>query len=229
MKNIIVFLIFCTSVYSQKSGIAYYSIQLPEYKDKNGQEDNMLNEAKKIAENRILVLEFNDIQSHFYLKNDMKNEDGSELASCVASILSGTENYYDTTKQSSVNKQVDGVLLQDSNAIKSWKITTETKMIDNYLCYKAEYIKKYKSYTGEKSKLITAWFAPSLPFPFGPNSYNGLPGLVVELIESGKKEKKYFLRNIELKDQRIEIRFPKGKIITEEDYLKNVDYYSPKQ
>lgn len=226
MKKIFFFFFFFFSFFcfSQTSGLAYYGIQLPEYKDKDGKNDDVLYEAKKIAESHNFILEFNETQSHFYLSNEMENEGTNVLINGVANIISGYENYYDKGKQLSINKQVDGILLKDKNAVKSWTITNETKVIDNYLCYKAEYIKKYQGYNGQMSKTIIAWFAPSLPFPFGPNSYNGLPGLVLELTETGKKNKTYFLKKIELKKQNILIKFPEGKVLTEEEFMKNSTY-----
>ena len=225
MKNIFIFFLFSISMFSQKSGIAYYGIMLSEYKDKNGKNDDMLSEAKKIAENQNFILEFNEVQSHFYFKDEMKNENVTDLIKGVAIILSGNENYYDNSKHLSINKHVDGVLLKDRDSIKTWEIKKETKMIGDYLCYKAEYTKKYKGNNNtEKSKLITAWFAPSLPLPFGPNGYNGLPGLILELIENGNKSKRYFLKSVELKKMPLEIKFPKDKVITEDEYLKNSSY-----
>lgn len=224
MKNIFFFFLFSIAGFSQTSGFAYYGIQLPEYKDKDGKNNDMLYEAKKIAESQNFILEFNETQSHFYLANVMEKENNSVLINGVANILSGNENYYDKDKQLSINKHVDGILIKDKDAVKSWTITNETKIIDNYLCYKAEFTKKYKGYNGEKSKKIIAWFAPSLPFHFGPNSYNGLPGLVLELIETGEKVKTYFIKKIELKDQDIQIKFPLGKVLTEEEYMKGSTY-----
>ncbi|SHL53579.1 GLPGLI family protein [Flavobacterium saccharophilum] len=224
MRNIFLLFFFSFAGFSQTSGIAYYGIQLPEYKGKNGEKSDILSEAKKVAESHNFILEFNETQSHFYLSNEMENEGANVLINGVANIISGHENYYDKGKQLSINKHVDGILIKDKNAVKSWTITNETKVIDNYLCYKAEFIKKYKGYNGEMSKTIIAWFAPSLPFPFGPNSYNGLPGLVLELIETGEKVKTYFIKKIELKEQSILIKFPEGKVLTEEEFMKNSTY-----
>ena len=58
----------------------------------------------------------------------------------------------------------------------------ETKMIDNYLCFKAT-----TSYTvtNIKGKVFThnftAWYSPELPYNYGPIGYGNLPGLILEL------------------------------------------------
>jgi GLPGLI family protein len=67
---------------------------------------------------------------------------------------------------------------------------------------------------------ITAWFAPSLPYSYGPKDYNGLPGLILELQE---RKTIYFASLITLsKDKELEIEFPKGKTVTKEDYEKKL-------
>jgi GLPGLI family protein len=224
----ILFIFFTFSVYSQNSGMAIYSLQLPEYTDKNGRNDNILTEAKKLAESVNFILEFNATQSHFYYEKMINNEHRDGYLNDLIVVLSGSENFYDGAKSLSINKQIDGVLLKDSHAIKSWNITSESKIIDNYLCYKAEYIKKIKVNGVEKSKLVIAWFAPSLPYPYGPNGYNGLPGLILELNEIANKSKKYFLKNINLYDVQKEIVFPKGIVITEEEFINNLSKASGK-
>lgn len=58
-----------------------------------------------------------------------------------------------------------------------WKIDGETKMIESYLCKKA--IGKYRN------RNYVAWFAESVPIPDGPYVFKGLPGLVMEVYDTG--------------------------------------------
>ncbi|MCK8142224.1 GLPGLI family protein [Flavobacterium sp. I-SCBP12n] len=62
-----------------------------------------------------------------------------------------------------------------------WNLTSETKLIDNYLCYKAT--SSNKVVYGDKvwNHPVVAWYCPKLPFPYGPIGYGNLPGLILEL------------------------------------------------
>lgn len=81
-----------------------------------------------------------------------------------------------------------------TEAFKKYEWTLEkskTKKILGYTCYKAvgfyeefsEIRKKYINHTAE------VWYSPSIPIPFGPADYNGLPGLVLE----AKRASFYFI------------------------------------
>lgn len=66
-------------------------------------------------------------------------------------------------------------VVEDSIHAPVWKIGNQIKEVAGYICMKAETqepIKKQK---------ITAWFAQDIPVPAGPERYNGLPGLILEL------------------------------------------------
>lgn len=63
----------------------------------------------------------------------------------------------------------------------NWKITNESKKIDDYLCFKATGIYQVKNTIGTFDHTVTAWFCPSIPHSFGPIGYGGLPGLILEL------------------------------------------------
>ena len=90
-------------------------------------------------------------------------------------------------------------------------ITQESKMINNYLVFKA---------TRSNGNII-AWYTPKIPIGFGPKGEYGLPGLILEL-EIGNivfKTTKIILNPKE----EIKIKEPKGgKRVSYEEYKEIV-------
>lgn len=67
------------------------------------------------------------------------------------------------------------LLSYNSPVIKNWKLINETKIINSIDCKKAEV--KYKG------RDWIAWYAPEIPFSFGPYIFSGLPGLIVKITD----------------------------------------------
>ncbi|WP_430410097.1 GLPGLI family protein [Kordia sp.] len=85
-------------------------------------------------------------------------------------------------------------LIKDSLENKKWTLSTETKFIGQYQCFKAtrtievDKIAFFSLNDGkEESKLtkekvtVTAWYTPEIPVNAGPAMYWGLPGLILEV------------------------------------------------
>lgn len=98
-----------------------------------------------------------------------------------------------------------------------WNLTAETKKIDTYTCYKATTVTTIESVRGPVELPVTAWYAPNIPFSFGPTNYAGLPGLILE-VEVNKLV--FYAVKIELnKPSNAEIKAPtKGKRISEKEF-----------
>ncbi len=70
-----------------------------------------------------------------------------------------------------------------------WTIEQETKQIDRFVCQKA---------TGAfGGRVYTAWFAPDLPFAYGPWKLCGLPGLILEA-EDADREVVFKFKSLEM-------------------------------
>ena len=88
-------------------------------------------------------------------------------------------------------------LVKDKLPEYKWELSSETKNIGNYTCYKATYSKeventKISSIDGELTEIkqketivINAWYTTQVPLANGPKNYQGLPGLILE-INDGK-------------------------------------------
>ena len=84
-------------------------------------------------------------------------------------------------------------LIQDSLKKRAWKVTSDTKNIGDYTCYKAEFTEEVENRTFKDGTLetvkenqtTTVWFTPQIPVSNGPEDYFGLPGLILE-INDGK-------------------------------------------
>ncbi|SFD25536.1 GLPGLI family protein [Flavobacterium phragmitis] len=102
-----------------------------------------------------------------------------------------------------------------------WNITTETKEINGYKCYKATTTYEDLYNPRKDRKLIfnpVVWFTPDIPASFGPKGLDGLPGLVLEGTINGKKY--IYATKIEFDYKKIkEIEKPKGgKNLTEKEF-----------
>lgn len=100
-------------------------------------------------------------------------------------------------------------LIKDSLPELEWEMSSETKTIGQYTCFKATAVKKDGSFNfgsfgrrggnsntvkdSTKAKngnvkkddfrdvLVTAWYTPQIPVSQGPGEYHGLPGLILEI------------------------------------------------
>jgi GLPGLI family protein len=112
----------------------------------------------------------------------------------LASILTKRENYVAAVEKNErfyidageyINqKEFQGdefLITAPSNQIQ-WTLKNEKKQILGFECLKAEYI----STEHGKSLKVVAWYAPKLPFQFGPKGYHGLPGLILQLVQNNK-------------------------------------------
>ena len=117
-----------------------------------------------------------------------------------------------------------------------WELHSDTKNIGNYTCYKATYTKEIEesmmtfSSSDEEQKeeepttapvmktiTVTAWYTPQIPVSNGPESYQGLPGLILEVNDG---DLTILCSKITINPKKaIEISEPKkGKQVTQEEY-----------
>jgi len=97
-----------------------------------------------------------------------------------------------------------------------WKLTGNQKMILGYACQEALLI--------DTVKKVSAWFAPAIPVPSGPNGYANLPGMILAVdVDSGK----IVFTATEIKETEIEKSILKkpseGKKVSKDEYKKIVD------
>ena len=210
-------LIISFNSFAQKFGTVTYKINPIQLGTNNTPSaDPLANQVKAIAESQEFTLTFNDSVSKFEQKNILSNYDENLIR--LASITFTTEDifYFNLKTDVQVIKKIDGTLIEIEENSK-WTITTENKKIADFQCYKATRPNFIIDRNGkEKTLLIIAWFAPSLPYSFGPKGYNGLPGLVLELTD---RKTTYLATNISPDNlDELIIDFQKGKKITEKEY-----------
>lgn len=167
---------------------------------------------------------FYDKNSSLYkLVDGVEKDEDFEAQS--AKILAGGLCY----KNSLTKEKIEQVNSFDElyNVIKpfdeyKWDITTESKTIDGYLCYKATSHKEENDEIRGRVNRFNpvVWFAPSIPAPFGPRGLDGLPGLILEGTINGRIY--FYASKIEFDYKgKVKIEKPtKGKYVSEEELLK---------
>ncbi|EAR12708.1 hypothetical protein PI23P_08780 [Polaribacter irgensii 23-P] len=155
----------------------------------------------------------------------------------------GQGSIYKNTKESKMIEDVEQFskrfLVIEDMAQFQWEMGVETKKIGQYICYKATLVKedttidwggifsssaKKKDSTNSKEaipakKMLTviAWYTPQIPVSTGPDTYYGLPGLILE-INAGRTTMLCVEVAINSKEL-LEIEAPsKGKEVSREEY-----------
>lgn len=128
-------------------------------------------------------------------------------------------------------------LVKDELLSINWKMSTETKQIGKYMCFKATasipsselswYDFSWGNLTEndneEEIKMteVVAWYSPQIPISQGPLEYWGLPGLILE-VNLGNTTM-LCSKIIMNPEEKTKIKAPnKGKIITKKDYQTTI-------
>lgn len=192
------------------------------YKDEIGELNYMISKNSKDLE---YELKINDFQSKFEEKKSLSTESKNDIFKKMAGKFGGTRGTFYVNKKDSVYINYREYGGQDFSVImtfKNWEITNESKLINNYTCYKATTIDTLINTKGTFKYEVTAWFSPELPSFFGPSAYFGLPGLILE-VNNGKTILKAS-KIIFSKSSEVNIKpFKKEISMTEEEYEEFVN------
>ncbi|MBC3845473.1 GLPGLI family protein [Winogradskyella echinorum] len=167
-------------------------------------------------------LDFNPSESIFYLGNSLISEhENQETKEYVTGLFYGFDNLYINKDEDLLLEQLYyafGTILKSRKAsFVEWNLTSETKTISGYKCFKATYTYIQKWRGREFPWEVIAWYCPEIPVQLGPLRYSGLPGLILELSEDNRG---YVVESIDFfeKAKEVKIKKPtKGELLTEEE------------
>nr|WP_298660571.1 GLPGLI family protein [uncultured Flavobacterium sp.] len=223
ISTIILIPLFCFQLRGQNNGILQYNVVSLDTLmfNKNIKRFQGLSQIdENYLKNNFVSIEFNDSLAKI-IKNDKKDDFGLHafenfyLGSQIEKFyLNYSKIVLSRTEKSKIFENDEFIIVRDFNNL--WKLTNESKIIDNRICYKA-YIDELK---GNLKTTTIAWYDPTISLSYGPKGYGGLPGLIIELTDNFCTLK---LSKIIYVDYPIKIQKPeKGKIVTIEEYNKLV-------
>ena len=216
MKNILFFFVFSFTT-AQTVSVTYDVIvdgtgfQSP----KKEVLEEMARQIKMAGNTKVQLLINDNKASFLVLPNAMPIVDQEDINIAVVGFVTEKEYYTDLTTKKVYYKEADGTFTDGNLSNLAWEFLNETKLIDKFTCYKA-LLKQDRDYMGKKIVLVTeAWYAPALPYAFGPKEFSGLPGLILEL----KTKRTTFVASKIIKLEKAKpIEFPKGPFIDAVEY-----------
>ncbi|WP_037315580.1 GLPGLI family protein [Salegentibacter sp. Hel_I_6] len=232
----LILLLSTSLVYAQQSGTAIYGKEWldPYTQTEKGQElkesDPKLYKEylqteqvqSKLTKQLNFSLEFNKDEGLFTM-DEIMGVDDNPMMGLATGPYQG--NYYQNNSSNEVVwqlKSFDGMYLIALSPIE-WKLENKQKTINRYKCYKAKGNQMTYKKGDEVKTAVIAWYAPDIPFKFGPIGFNGLPGMILSLTTRGEH---YFLKNIEFsKDEKMIEKPSDGKKMT---YLEFVGIFDEK-
>lgn len=187
---------------------------------------NLSLKAQIEAEKSTYSLEIDKNKSFFYLDELMLSDANGSSVNELARMNADRGDFYQDANTKQILEKESGsrfLINYDFNFF-DWELTQETESILGYTCYKAtvKYSEPHPAGDKDLQREITVWYAPDLPFNFGPQGYGGLPGLILKKCESGN----CFVAT-EIKNKKVKIKWPKGETITRDKYFaknKNIQF-----
>lgn len=185
--------------------------------------DDFLN-AVKAADQLVFGLLINEKGSKFYqVDTGIENSfeiDAAKMYSKYMGVIYSLEDQV-LKEQQFLGKD----LYLREKKVENWILTSETKLIDNYLCFKATNTYTVVNIKGTFKFPVTAWYCPKLPYGFGPLGYGNLPGLILEL---QVRNVNYHSKSIDLKTK---LDFStdflkKATLLSEEELNKKLDEFN---
>ncbi|HLS11045.1 MAG TPA: GLPGLI family protein [Flavobacteriaceae bacterium] len=178
-----------------------------------------LNDRLKIVPYLELELLFSPYESVLNTNNIMTNDNQLDLKGAL-----GTTNtagvYYNNIKKNLHIHQLESMsklfLIQSNYDDLEWEIHDEIKEIQGYTCIKAttNIVEPARDFP------TTVWFAPDLPFPFGPKEFRGLPGLILAMEYNSFY---FYAISIDLDTRQRNIKRPsKGEVLSKEEFNKKL-------
>jgi GLPGLI family protein len=188
----------------------------------NTEEQKKLNTMIRKSMQKEYELHFNRTESSYQKVETLKTNTGGIEVIGLASDADGGLYKNIKTKQLIELRDVFGksFLVKDSLKHYNWELLDESRQIGNYTCYKAQFSKKQKfKANGVPDIKITAWYTTQIPVSTGPESYWGLPGLIMEI--NGDMTNIICTKIILNPEEKIKIKQPtKGKEVTNAEYTK---------
>jgi len=219
-KIIIIFLLFSMNIDAQVTGIVSYGFMVNDFKT-NIKRDKIFEELNKQSGDVIFVLNFKGKESIFKVDDKMEIEINSIGKSYAKTIVGKGSFYTDLNKDLTIRKaEVYGevFLIRLNPSSNNWKLSTDSKLIGKYKCFKATMSKDIENQSGKYIFEIIAWYAPEIPASFGPKEYNNLPGLILELKDTHYT---FYAKNIELYPKKeLKLLEFSGVIISQEEFSK---------
>ena len=227
MKYIIFFLFLTLGIYAQNDNI-YVEYKVTLFDDGTFTTNKMfaydfINAAKE-ADKLVFGLLINSSSSKFY-QVDSGIENSFEMTA-AKSFANYSGTIYNINGEKIRQSELLGKdIYVNENQSEDWVLTTETKDIGGYLCYKAT-----NTYTVVNPKRtvkfpLVAWYCPQLPYNYGPLGYGNLPGLILEL---QVRYIDYHLEKIDLNSKKsFNTDFlKKATIVTIEELNKRIDIFN---
>jgi len=164
------------------------------------------------------ILKVNNNITEFKLVETLPIDDSGVK---IAKLIGGGNGIYfkDILKKINLHKKEafgNLYLIKISSDSIKWQLTSESKYILNFKCFKAISNRKIETRRGPEIQEIEAWYTPEININSGPIGFGGLPGLILEL-----RRGKFIFYAVKIShDLPIkEIIMPnKGKTITQKEF-----------
>lgn len=226
MRKLLFLILILTSAFAfaqKNEGIVLYEVKMNMHKRLPADRQDMKAMIPEFRTTKMQLI-FNQNESLF---KNVEEDDEEEVsanggAMRMRFMMPQNEIYFNFAENKKVEMRefmTKKFLLEGEIKPNAWKISDEeTKEIKGYTCKKA-------TFTNEERKMnIVAWFTEQIPVSAGPDNYNSLMGLVLQ-VDINDGEIVTTASNIEFKKLgKGEIKIPtEGKKITQEEFRKMVE------